>query len=116
MLPTVLSRLVSIVDRLAKDMAVELTSEDVCVTSFWSGLVSAERTQQLVDNGEWEESVGLDLTNAESPEFTGRAIVAVATDPGNREQKSGTYQVVAELAQEYQFTGFDGATTPPSIR
>jgi dehydrogenase/reductase SDR family protein 1 len=104
------------VDRLAKDMAVELANEDVCVTSFWPGLVLTERTQQLVDNGEWEESVGLDLTNAESPEFTGRAIVAVATDPDSKEQKSGTYQVVAELAQEYQFTDIDGATTPPSIR
>lgn len=103
------------VDRLAKDMAVELANEDVCVTSFWPGLVLTERTQQLVDNGEWEESVGLDLTNAESPEFTGRAIVAVATDPDNKEKKSGTYQVVAELAKEYNFTDVDGAT-PPSIR
>jgi hypothetical protein len=70
----------------------------------------------MVDNGEWEESVGFDLTNAESPEFAGRAILAEAEDPGNREQKSGTYLVVTELAQEYQFTDIDVTTAPPSIR
>lgn len=102
------------VDRLAKDMAVELAGENICVTSFWPGLVLTERTQILVENGQWDEYVSLDLENSETPEFTGRAIVAVATDPNNA-AKSGTYQVVAELSQEYEFTDVDGST-PPSIR
>ena len=102
------------VDRLAKDMAVELSDENICVTSFWPGLVLTERTEIMVDNGQWQEFVGLDLENSETPEFTGRAIVAVATDPNNS-AKSGTSQVVAELAQEYQFTDINGST-PPSIR
>jgi dehydrogenase/reductase SDR family member 1 len=104
------------VDRLAKDMAYELAEHDLCVTSFWPGVVLTERTQRLADNGDWQQYVGLDLSYAESPEFTGRAIVAVATDPNNRRDKSGTYQVVAELAQEYKFTDVDGQTIPPSIR
>jgi dehydrogenase/reductase SDR family member 1 len=104
------------VDRLVKDMAYELADYDLCVTSFWPGVVLTERTQRLVANGEWQQYVGLDLAYAESPEFTGRAIVAVATDPNNRRDKSGTFQVVAELAQEYQFTDVDGQTIPPSIR
>ena len=62
----------------------------------------------------WDKYVGIPLDNAESPAFTGRAVVALATDPNNL-QKSGTYQVVAELAEEYGFTDIDG-TTPPSIR
>ena len=101
------------VDRLAKDMAVEL-GDDICVTSFWPGLVNTERTQESVKTGEFQKYVNLPLENAESPEFTGRAIVAVATDPKNS-VKTGTFQVVAELAQEYDFTDIDGSR-PPSIR
>ena len=53
--------------------------------------------------------------NSETPEFTGRAIVAVATDPNNA-VKSGTCQVVAELSQEHKITDMIDRTTPPSIR
>jgi dehydrogenase/reductase SDR family member 1 len=102
------------VDRLAKDMAIELQDENICVTSFWPGVVRTERTELMVESGEWDSKVGIPLENAESPEFTGRAIVAVATDDTNM-IKSGTTQVVAELADAYQFTDTDG-TTPPSIR
>ena len=102
------------VDRLAKDMAVELTPENISVVSFWPGLVDTERTQDLVQSGEWEKYVQLPLDNAETTRFTGRAVVAVALDSDNM-AKSGTYQVVAELAQEYGFTDIDG-TVPPSIR
>ena len=101
------------VDRLAKDMAIELEN-DICVTSFWPGVVTTERTELTVASGDWQQYVGIPLDNAESPQFTGRAIVAVATDPNNA-KKTGTTQVVAELAQEYGFCDIDGKT-PPSIR
>ncbi|KAL7560821.1 hypothetical protein ACA910_013257 [Epithemia clementina (nom. ined.)] len=103
------------VDRLAKDMAIELTPENIAVVSFWPGIVDTERTKVSVANGEWDKYVGLPLDNAESTRFTGRAVVQVALDPNNLVTKSGTYQVVAELAQEYGFTDVDG-TVPPSIR
>lgn len=103
------------VDRLAKDMAVELTPQNICVTSFWPGIVSTERTIASVESGDWEKHVGIPLENAESPQFTGRAIVAVATDGDNLQKKTGTFQVVAELAQEYGFTDINGRQ-PPSIR
>ena len=102
------------VDRLAKDMAVELRDQDICVTSLYPGVVRTERTNVALENGEWDEYVGIPLENAESPEFTGRAVVAVATDPNNM-QKSGRFQVVAEMAQDYGFTDLDGKQ-PPSIR
>jgi dehydrogenase/reductase SDR family protein 1 len=54
------------------------------------------------------------LENAESPEFTGKAIVSVASDPDNM-RMTGSYQVVAELAEEYGFTDVNGRR-PPSIR
>ena len=103
------------VDRLAKDMAKELRPEDISVISYWPGLVDTERTQVAVANGEWDKYVKLPLDNAETPRFTGRAIVATALDPDNLKTKSGTYQVVAELAQEYGFTDVNG-NVPPSIR
>lgn len=102
------------VDRLAKDMAVELRDEDIQVTSFYPGVVLTERTQRAVDSGDWIKEVGIPLENAESPGFTGKAIIAVATDDGNM-AKTGTFQVVAELASEYKFTEDDGSR-PPSIR
>ena len=102
------------VDRLAKDMSVELNKQDICVTSFWPGVVLTERTSVMVETGEWDEKVGIPLENAETPEFTGRAVVAVATDADNM-AKTGSYQVVAELAQEYGFTDTNGKV-PPSIR
>jgi dehydrogenase/reductase SDR family protein 1 len=102
------------VDRLAKDMALELTPEDICVVSFWPGVVNTERTQLSVEKGDWKKYVGIPLENAESPGFTGKAIVSVASDPGNM-RMTGSYQVVAELAEEYGFTDVNGRR-PPSIR
>jgi hypothetical protein len=44
----------------------------------------------------------MDLSHAESPLFTGRAVVALASDPKILE-KTGRVLVVAELAKEYGF-------------
>jgi dehydrogenase/reductase SDR family member 1 len=102
------------VDRLAKDMAVELASEDVCVVSLWPGVVATERTERAVRSGDWDRHVGLPLDHCESPRFTGRAVRAIALDRNNM-KKSGSYQVVAELAEEYGFVDVNGQR-PPSIR
>lgn len=102
------------VDRMARDMAVELRPEGVCVVSLWPGVVDTERTRIAVASGDWDRYVGVPLENAETPQFTGRAVAALAADPDNM-SKTGTHQVVAELAQEYGFTDVSGRT-PPSIR
>jgi hypothetical protein len=49
-----------------------------------------------------------DLSNSESPEFVGRAVVALAGDPEVR-RRSGRCVVAAELAEEYGFTDLDGS-------
>ena len=125
------------VDRLTKDIAFELSNakEDIHVMSFYPGLVRTERIDEDVKSGTWDKEVGMPLENAETPRFTGRAIIAVATDPsvgeGERmngendgsssssssssKKKSGSFQVVAELAEEYGFTDENGCQ-PPSIR
>jgi hypothetical protein len=48
-----------------------------------------------------------DLSNSESPEFVGRAVVALADDP-EVARHSGRCLVAAELAADYGFTDVDG--------
>jgi hypothetical protein len=49
----------------------------------------------------------LDLSNSESPQFIGRAIVALATDL-DLMNKTGRVLIAAELAKDYGFTDIDG--------
>lgn len=93
-------------DRLSRDMARELRPFDVCAVSLWPGIV---RTEKVLAG-----ALPYDTSISESPELTGRAIVALATDPA-RLARTGKALVVAELAREYGFTDVDG-TTPPSLR
>jgi dehydrogenase/reductase SDR family member 1 len=102
------------VDRMVKDMAVELQRQDVCIVSLWPGVVQTEGTLASVENGDWAKYMNISMDMAETPRFTGRAVVALAADSRNHE-KSGTVQVVAELATEYGWTDVDGSV-PPSIR
>jgi dehydrogenase/reductase SDR family member 1 len=104
------------VDRMVKDMSIEFANHDLDMTvvSLWPGVVNTERTVQSVANGDWDKYVGLPLDMAESPRFTGKAVVALFNDP-NSKIKTGSYQVVAELADEYDFVDVNGMR-PPSIR
>src|SRR5262249_18932763 len=60
-------------DKMAFDMSHELRPYDVAAVSLYPGLV---RTESVIQAAEW-----LDLSNSESPRFTGRAVVALAADP-----------------------------------
>lgn len=60
-------------DKMTADMATELRPYGVAVISLYPGLV---RTEKIMEAAKW-----LDLTNSESPEFTGRAVAALAADP-----------------------------------
>jgi hypothetical protein len=74
------------------------------VVSLYPGLV---RTEKVMQASEW-----LDLSNSESPEFVGRAVMALAADP-NLMEKTGKVLVAASLALEYGFTDIDGKTPRP---
>ena len=65
------------------------------------------RTENVLRNAEY-----LDLSNSESPEFVGRAVLALFED-NHRIVKSGQALVVAELAGEYGFTDVDGTVPSP---
>src|SRR5262245_33593824 len=91
-------------DKLTVDMSHELREYDVAVMSLYPGLV---RTEKVMQAAEW-----LDLSNSESPQFIGRAVVALASDP-DAIAKTGRVLVAASLAQEYGFTDIDGKTPKP---
>jgi dehydrogenase/reductase SDR family protein 1 len=94
-------------DKLTADMATELQPHGVTVVSLYPGLV---RTEKVMEAAEW-----LDLTNSESPEFIGRAVVALAMDT-NVLRHTGKVLVAADLAKEYGFTDIDGKTPRPLTR
>ncbi len=91
-------------DRLTADMARELAEHDVCVVSVYPGLV---RTELVMQSAEF-----LDMSNSESPEFTGRAIAHLYAD-GERQRRSGSVIVAAAYAREIGFTDIDGRRPIP---
>ena len=90
-------------DKMAADMSVELTPHGVTAVSLYPGLV---RTEAVLAAGVF------DLSNSESPEFIGRAVAALATDPQSL-RWSGQVVVAASLGQEYGFTDVDGRQPQP---
>ncbi|GMI46428.1 hypothetical protein TrCOL_g1224 [Triparma columacea] len=103
------------VDRLAKDMAVELKPEGIATASLWPGVVMTENMKKTVESGDWDKFVGISLDDAETVSFTGKAVVALANDDDGIMTKTGSVQIVAELAEEYGFTD-EGGKQPLSIR
>ncbi len=91
------------VDRMAKDMAVELGPYGVTCVSIWPGVV---RTELLVEASK-RGDVPFSIVNGESPQFSGRAVAAFAADP-KRHERTGQVLIVADLAREYGFTDVDG--------
>ena len=105
----------SAVDRMARDMAVELKTHNVASLSMWLGLTFTERAERnLKRNPAMTSQTVTDPKVGSSVEFPGRVIVALAADPQIMKRTGGTY-IAAELAQEYGVTDIDGRV-PPSLR
>jgi dehydrogenase/reductase SDR family protein 1 len=103
------------VDKLAADLAHELRPYGIASISVWPPLTN--RDQDVV------AELGLraptrspreGLPGAFSPLLTGRAVAALAADPGAMD-KSGTALTVASLAKEYGFADIDGAVPPRPV-
>jgi NAD(P)-dependent dehydrogenase (short-subunit alcohol dehydrogenase family) len=91
-------------DKMTSDMAAELKPHGVAVVSLYPGLV---RTEKVMEAAKF-----LDLSNSESPDFIGRAVAALASDP-NVLRHTGRVLVAAALAMEYRFTDIDGKKPRP---
>jgi NAD(P)-dependent dehydrogenase (short-subunit alcohol dehydrogenase family) len=91
-------------DKMTADMAHELRAHDVAVVSLYPGLVRTEKVMAA--------AAYLDLSNSESPRFIGRAVAALAIDPGLM-ARSGSVMVAAAYAKEAGFKDIDGAQPQP---
>ncbi len=101
------------VDKMTADMAHELEGTGVTIVSLWPGLVRNEMLDAAaVRDGDriYIELPGegrFDLTDAESPRFVGRAVVALAGDPGLAGRAGKAFGSGA-LAKEFGYTDVDG--------
>jgi dehydrogenase/reductase SDR family member 1 len=89
----------SATDRMVACMAHDLEPHGVAAVSLYPGLV---RTESVLRAAEY-----FDLSDSESPQFVGRAVAALATDPDVL-RHSGKVVRSAVLAREYGFTDTDG--------
>ena len=92
------------VDKMTEYMAHELKKYNVTVVSLYPGLV---RTESVLKNAKH-----FDMSNTESPQFIGRVVAALATDP-NIMIKSGKVLIAAQQALEYGIQDIDGKQPRP---
>jgi dehydrogenase/reductase SDR family member 1 len=92
------------VDKMTADMAHEAEKFNIAVISLYPGLV---RTESVLRNAQY-----FDMSNSESPHFTGRVIAALAND-SNIMSKTGQVWVVATLAEEYGIQDINGKQPGP---
>jgi NAD(P)-dependent dehydrogenase (short-subunit alcohol dehydrogenase family) len=93
-------------DKLTADMAHELRKHGISVVSLYPGLVRTEAVVAAASQG-WFK-----LDNSESPEFIGRVIAALASDP-RVNVRTGTVVVAAQAARELGITDVDGKQPMP---
>ncbi|HWK48447.1 MAG TPA: SDR family NAD(P)-dependent oxidoreductase [Steroidobacter sp.] len=103
------------VDRMARDMAIELKPHNIASLSLWLGLTFTERAERnLSRNPAMKQQTVTDPNVGSSVEFPGRIIAALARDADVLKRSGGTY-IAAELAREYGVTDVNG-NVPPSLR
>lgn len=100
------------VDKLAADMAVDFSGTGVATVSIWMGILLTEKFRRAFDGH--PEALAKTAEHAETPEFIGRVIDALYSDPAVAEL-SGQTLIGAELATRYGITDEDGRQ-PPSHR
>jgi len=92
-------------NRLVMSLAPEARKAGVTLLGLLPGFMKTERVQVHMQAEALHKLYRYDL--AESTEYTGRAVVALASDP-NVIAKSGQLIFVGDAAREYRFTDIDG--------
>lgn len=102
----------SAADRMARDMAIELKPHGVTSISLWQGLTFTERAERnLAAIGGLSTQAATRPENGCSPEYPGRVIAALLTDPDLLDRTGGTF-ITAELGDEYGIKDIDGRAIP----
>ncbi len=92
-------------NRLIATLAPEARKAGITLLGLLPGFMKTERVQVHMRDEKLQAMYRYDL--AESTEYTGRAVAALARDP-NRIAKSGQLIFVGDAAKEYGFTDIDG--------
>ncbi len=103
--------------RLAHNLAEELAPHGVSALAVTPGFMRSEAIMEQFGATEanWREVAetnkqarGYGFAGSETPCFVGRAVAALARDPGLREKSGGVYSSWS-LSEEYGFTDLDGS-------
>jgi NAD(P)-dependent dehydrogenase (short-subunit alcohol dehydrogenase family) len=97
------------INRLLQGMSAEAKPRGVAVVTLMPGFMRTERVERVMTSDEVRRMFKYD--RAESTEYVGRAVAALAADP-NVLAKTGKIHFVADLAREYGFTDVDGRLVP----
>ncbi len=97
------------INLLMKSMAGEAKKHKVAVVTLMPGFMRTERVVRYLTTDKLKKQFGFD--HAESTEYVGRAVAALAAD-GKAIAKTGKVHFVADLATEYGFTDVDGRRIP----
>lgn len=97
----------SAIVRLAFGMATELRPHRVAVVALAPGFMRTERVLAA------HAKQPFDLGVTESPDYLGRAVLHLASDPEVFASKSGQVLTVGDLAREYGFRDVDGRQPEP---
>ena len=97
-------------DRMMRDMAIELKPHGVAAVSLWQGFTYTERAIENLKN---VPGMAAQLNSAagSSPEYPGRIIAALAKDDKVMARSGGTW-INAELGEAYGVSDIDGRMIP----
>jgi dehydrogenase/reductase SDR family protein 1 len=100
------------IDKLTGDLAHELRPHGVAVVSLWPSVTRTERNRSTsgVDEYGWPDPAQ-PVEALETPRYSGRAVVALASDP-HVLARTGRRFWTAELAAAYGFTDEHGRAHP----
>ncbi|KAL4216864.1 Dehydrogenase reductase SDR member [Mactra antiquata] len=104
-------------DRMATDCGIELRKHNVAFVSLWPGIVRTETVLQAFSDGdllnrssmpkEQLDAMKKITETAETTEFSGKCIVAMATDPDIMKM-SGKIVLTCDLAKRYNLQDKEG--------
>ncbi|MET0363211.1 MAG: SDR family NAD(P)-dependent oxidoreductase [Sphingobium sp.] len=101
----------SAVDRMARDMAIELEPHGVASLTLWQGLTLTEKAKDNLAKMGDKMTKSITSMTGSTVEHPGRVVAALAADPDVMKRSGGEF-VTAELAQDYGLTDVDGTVIP----
>jgi len=101
----------SAVDRMSRDMAIELEPHNVASLVMWQGLTLTEKAQHNLAAMGDKMTKSITSMTGSTVEHPGRVVAALAADPDVMKRSGGEF-ITTELAQEYGITDVDGTVIP----